>query len=60
MEVEGLKRGLTQISADGLRPVVLVTDRHSSVKKLMADRFQDTLHYFDVWHLAKGKLMCAW
>ena len=45
---------------DGLKPVVLVTDHHSSVKKLMADRFKDTLHYFDVWHLAKGKLMCAW
>jgi uncharacterized protein (DUF427 family) len=35
----------------------LVTDRHSMVKKYMRENHKDKNHYFDVWHVAKGRIM---
>ena len=37
---------------------VILTDRHTGIKKLMRtdERFQDTLHQFDPWHAGKSLL----
>ena len=55
MELEGLKRCMGQLDQDGLTAEVLVTDRHPSVKKYMREQRQETKHYYDVWHVVKGR-----
>jgi hypothetical protein len=56
MELEGLKRALSYLEENaGLDLGCLVTDRHSMVKKYMKDTHPTKKHYFDVWHVAKGK-----
>ncbi|KAM7293564.1 uncharacterized protein ISCGN_026694 [Ixodes scapularis] len=54
METEGLKRSLDFLLSMGLSVYVLVTDRHFGVNALMRDRYPDTKHRFDAWHVAKG------
>lgn len=55
MELEGLQRSLTFLRHEcGLQVSHLVTDRHSSVKKYMREQQPDIIHWFDVWHVAKG------
>lgn len=54
MELEGLKRGLKHLEDAGLHIENLVTDRHGMIKKYREDH-QDKNHFFDVWHVAKGK-----
>ncbi|KAM7313211.1 uncharacterized protein ISCGN_003093 [Ixodes scapularis] len=54
METEGLKRSLDFLLSMGLSMYVLVTDRHFGVNALMRDRYPDTKHRFDAWHVAKG------
>jgi hypothetical protein len=33
----------------------LVTDRHPQINKWVRENLEDTLHMFDIWHVAKGK-----
>lgn len=54
METEGLKRCLDFLMSRGLSVHVLVTDRHFGVNALMKDRYPNTKHRFDAWHIAKG------
>jgi len=55
MELEGLKRSLHFLTVmNQLNVTHLVTDRHSSVKKYMREEQEDIIHWFDVWHVAKG------
>lgn len=37
----------------------LVTDRHSMVKKYMRTVHPQKKHYFDVWHMAKGRIFLS-
>ena len=55
MELEGLKRGLDKLKGHGIDITELVTDRHCQIQKWMRDNHPDTIHSFDVWHLAKGR-----
>lgn len=55
MELEGLKRGLEYLEDCNVTVEELVTDRHVQVKKYMKEEHIDKHHYFDVWHVAKGK-----
>ena len=32
----------------------LVTDRHKQINKWLQENHQDIIHYYDVWHVAKG------
>ena len=56
MEKEGLARNMRHLDAEGVLVDNLVTDRHPRVRKYMANTRPETKHYFDVWHMAKGKL----
>ncbi|KAG0434766.1 hypothetical protein HPB47_018899 [Ixodes persulcatus] len=56
IETEGLKRSLDFLLSMGLSVYVLVTDRHFGVNALMRDRYPDTKHRFDPWHVAKGNM----
>ncbi len=55
MEVEGLKRCLTQIKDDDLNLKTLTTDRHIMVASLMKkDGYNHISHQFDIWHFVKN------
>ena len=34
-----------------------MTDRHPQIQKHIREEMKSTTHYFDVWHVAKGKLV---
>lgn len=55
MELEGLKRGIQQLEDAGLQIDNIITDRHGMVRKFMRTEHPDKNHYFDVWHVAKGR-----
>lgn len=55
MEIEGLKRCLQNLKDRNIRITDLTTDRHVQVKSYMAKEETSIRHWFDVWHVAKGK-----
>ena len=56
MELAGLKRAMGFLQ-DHVNITTLVTDRHSMDKKYMRNFHPEKHPYFDVWHIAKGKLL---
>ncbi|XP_033098348.1 uncharacterized protein LOC117102235 [Anneissia japonica] len=54
MELEGLKRALAVLRGHGVEIKRFVSDRHSSVAAYLRDTVKTIIHYFDVWHIAKG------
>ncbi|XP_064598240.1 uncharacterized protein LOC135464679 [Liolophura sinensis] len=54
MELEGLKRSIDCLKSYGVELDAIVTDRHRSVAKWIRENLQETKHYFDIWHVAKG------
>jgi len=54
MELAGLKRCIEFLQSKKLLPGVLVTDRHMSIQKWVREELPGTVHYYDVWHVAKG------
>ncbi|MES9883741.1 MAG: hypothetical protein ABW185_23055 [Sedimenticola sp.] len=55
MELEGLKRGLAVLLQENVDIDSLTTDRHPQVKKYMREQQPEITHWYDVWHVAKGK-----
>ena len=55
MEKEGLRRMLEFLAERGLTVGTLVTDRHKQINKWIREDYPDIKHYYDVWHVAKGK-----
>lgn len=53
MEKEGLRRGLDLLESNHLHVEYIVTDHHTQVQKYLRERVKK--HYYDVWHLEKGK-----
>ena len=43
------------LEEEGLSIDVLVTDRHRQINMWIRDNYGSIKHYFDVWHVAKGK-----
>lgn len=58
MEKKGLIKGLEFLQSSGITVKSLTTDRHSGIKKHMREKEAEILHYFDVWHVAKGTVIC--
>ena len=56
MELEGLKRAMEKIYDHNLSIATIVTDRHMQISKWLRESHPDTKHYYDVWHVAKGKI----
>lgn len=56
MEKEGLVRGIEFLRGYDFNIATIVTDRHPQVRKFMREEMPDTKHYYDVWHVAKGKI----
>ena len=56
MEKEGLQRVLNFLKQQGLTVEVLVTDRHRQINKWLRESHPKIIHYYDVWHVAKGMM----
>ena len=54
MEKEGLERVLTFLADQKLSVGTLVTDRHRQINKWLREQHPEIVHYYDVWHVAKG------
>lgn len=54
MELEGLKRSIALLTNFGIPPTTLITDRHKSISAYIKNELTDTIHYHDIWHVAKG------
>lgn len=54
MEKEGLKCVLQFLQQSNLEIDILVTDRHAQINKWLRKIHPPIIHYFDVWHIAKG------
>lgn len=57
MEREGLVRGLRFLEQHDVTTSVLVTDRHPGIRKWIRENRSSCLHLYDVWHVAKGKVI---
>ena len=55
MEKEGLQRVLNFLQKQDLEIEALVTDRRRQINKWLRENYPDIQHYYDVWHVAKGK-----
>ena len=57
MEKEGLERVIAFLQKNGLSINVIVTDRHRQIDKWIRETYTDMEHYYDAWHVAKGKII---
>ena len=57
MELEGLVRVVKKLQGFGLEIGTLITDRHTQITKWVREELPNTIHYYDVWHVAKSKYM---
>ena len=57
MELEGLKRCFNVLDANRIEMDSLITDHHMSVQKYMRENRPMVKHYYDIWHMAKCKLI---
>ena len=57
MELEGLQRCLNLVDENKVVHSTLVTDRHGPIRKFMRTYKQEIKHFFDVFHVAKCKLL---
>ncbi|XP_062601407.1 uncharacterized protein LOC134263113 [Saccostrea cucullata] len=54
MEKEGFIRSTNHIQERGIKIKEIITDRHVQIVKHIREEMQETVHHFDVWHVAKG------
>lgn len=54
---EGFVRSIYFINNKGIKIEQIITDRHVQIVKHIREEMPNTKHYFDVWHVAKGKLI---
>lgn len=60
MEKEGLVRAKRWLDAKNVKVATIVTDRHRQISKYIREELRPygVTHYYDVWHVAKGKGIC--
>ena len=54
MEKEGLNRCINFLKDSKLEVDVFVTDRHKQINNWLQDAHPKIIHYYDIWHFAKG------
>ena len=57
MEKEGLVCSVSFLKKKRFRIETIVTDRHKQIAKWVRENMAKTNHYYDIWHIAKCKLM---
>ena len=58
MEHAGLARSIKKIQDSGLKNEVFISDRHVQNRKWIKEELPETKHYFDIWQVGKGSLLC--
>ena len=54
MELEGFIRCKNQLESRGGEVATITTDRNRTVAKYIRENWEDTVHQYDVWHIAKS------
>ena len=54
MEKVGSKKALDAMLASGVHVKVMATDRHTGIRKMLREDYENMDHQFDVWHLSKS------
>lgn len=57
MELDGAKRCFSSIKKSGIPIKKFVSDRHTGIAKWIRETQHDTLHFFDIWHVARSVTM---
>lgn len=57
MEKRGLKLAVKWLQQHHLQIGIIITDRHLQIQKWIRENLPQTTHYYDVWQVAKGKLV---
>lgn len=57
MEKRGLELAVRWFQEHHLQIGIIITDRHLQIQKWIRENLPQTTHYYDVWHVAKGKLV---
>lgn len=61
MEKEGLCRVMKYLKKQKVAIGIIVTDRHKQINKWLRETHPKIQHFYDVWHIAKGKgYRCIW
>ena len=55
MELEGFKRCRQDLEQKGIEVMAVTTDRHGGISRYMKEEWTETQHYYDTWHISKGK-----
>ena len=55
MEKEGLHRAIESLRQQKVSIGVIVTDRHRQINKWLRENHSEMKHFYDIWHVAKGK-----
>ena len=55
MEKEGLVRAMKWMEDNSIPVGTIVTDRHRQIGKYIRENLPGIKHYYDIWHVAKGK-----
>ena len=57
MEFVGFKQCMEYLIGYGLLITTFISDRHVSIASHMKKVLRNIVHYFDMWHLKKSKLI---
>lgn len=57
MEKEGLLRSLSVLERSGIKSSSIITARHPQIQKYLREQKPAVRHFYDVWHVAKGKII---
>lgn len=54
MELEGAKRAFRYLKSVGVSIGVFISDRHRGIAKWIRNDAKKTVHFFDIWHVARS------
>ena len=54
MELEGAKRAFSFLTLAGVSIAIFVSDRHRGIAKWIRTAQLNTVHFFDIWHVARS------
>ncbi len=55
MEKEGLIRAINEIEQMSLEFKIIISDRHKQNEAWIRQNKPEVVHFFYIWHIAKGK-----
>lgn len=53
-ELEGAKRAFKFLEEAGVKIKIFISDRHKGIAKWIRETCKGTVHYYDIWHMARS------